>query len=1339
MPTVQDRASEALRLLTDAQAQTDDITQVRNETLGRLDAMTRALRSRPDPVQVGRGRGITAAQQKLQLQAQEAEQQRRQRYELTTARIKDRLDKLGLSPDQQFLSREQGQLGAVLDSQLAQEMAELSQRIGTSGDNPLENPEFLQLQADREVLRNNEAKFHERYGRPVQYKPNGDPILPHDSGFQGENPISAELLGELQQNDNFFADTAGKIGGGAYGLAGIAASAAGFEDTGASLAQRGADFQADVGVNNLADRAVGLEFNDIQERARLPEDDPRHLSIADASLRSVQLALTDIDAFQNVSSSVIAAGATAGPLGTGLKAAGAVAKAAPIIGGLARGTSRVANTRVGQAITGGPAVGQATRASLAGQGQGVDGTLTQEEAIIRAGGGVASGRVGQFFTPAESVVNNAARSIGNRITSRVGARTSPNRGVGALRGGVQGAGSTAIAETGQGAIDIAAETIGAGATERELGVFEALNDPKLREEALFQVQLNAPLEGAVGGAFGGPTGVIDGLSHTKRQKAIAKKAAADKLREEGKEEAARVAEEELAAEVERDLLFVAQVDATKQALNRERNLKARDPANLNVSEDAAGVTNLDNYFFQDLDAEANFEGFNAQPVEIQEIALRAMYQQNEGLDAVGEDAFIDSVLGPERNKKFSKKEGLEGFQRALEKGVRDSNSTDRLTELRREVENTRAEEARVSAENDAIQTEADLLNDRETELRGDPIADDTTDTSVSIDDIGTRSRREASLASEFFSRDTANSNLRDFHNLPDDAARERRLRVLYRQTPGLQQSSTAENTFISETMQRYRRLVDDPDLTLNGDSFIGAVSASSEIAGNNPALLEATFVDPATLPGTPPVTPETETTPGDRFPGIRDPALGPQRRLTDVLTDLNNGNDPSPGQIRANIASIESLRELEDTAGADGTISDGIISDVQKDLAAQDEIPVNLTEVFFGDDSQTLVNEIGTLTPIEQQGMIRALLRNDENIGNAAEQEFVNTLGFIEPNTPIAEVQARITQAFNDSATAQQLPATGTGGTANLTTGGQAARDAGQFFAGQQERVNAENSARTEAVRPIDEVREGIVEQVINENLIPRGEVDPATGQVSDGTLPGNIDPVAVEELATRPASVTNTLLNDNAVTETDTTGGFVRRVRDSSLIALRGMRPSQRRRALAELARRDGLDSTQANEFADIVERDLGRTSNEFATNISSAFAAAGGTVPTGPPTTGPGGTTTTPTTPTTVEPRLTPEQTYGVVNTGARNSETTDSNSQAEGVFDITPDPAGEPRLTLSDEIRNYLNQITGDPVPGQEGLLRDIGVARENGDVFTPQGAVSLLNRIHQLERLRSNSGK
>lgn len=1275
MPDIREQASETLKLLTDATAGAELAEELRDETLGalaRIQRSTDQLSANRRAQGSSRGGSVFSAAELKAIRAdQERQEEELARLEASPDRIRARADALGLSPEQELLARQSGDLGATLNAELDDELMRLGQRLGEAGDKPRENPEYLQLLADRDMLRSNEFKFRQRYGLHIAQDPDsGQDALPWDTGYteaDGATPskFTTDYVNELRGGSSTLRQVAGSAAGGLIGATGVVASALGAEDTGQALGALGTTVREGISQNNLADRAATLESGDIIRRAQLPAEDPEHLPMQTAALDLIKLTLTDVDAAQNLVSGL--GGAVVGGKGLQLagRGAGAVAGAVPGVGAVGRAAAPLANAVAPQGVR------TATAASLAGTGQSVDGTLTTEEARLRAGSSILSGQVGRILTPAENLIGNTA--------SRIVGRGTPSTARGGVTGTVGGAVNTGAAEVIQGGIENAGEVFAEAATAQGLSVTEALQNPEVQRSALIQAGVTAPLEGVAGGFVGATTGGVGGARNARRAKAELKadEAAEAAAEKEGDERVLSEAEQEQAV-AERNVF----VRALRVDLNRDRGAKAADPENLNVA-DNDGVATIDNTFFTDVDAEENFNQFRDQPPEIQELTVRALYQQTQGLDPIAEDAFINSVFGIDGDKPFTKKDAFADFQERFQTAAQDSNNTVQLDALREQAEQDRAAREQRQAAQQIIQDQADIVNQRETDTFGEQVTEDDATPDTPIEAIGQRQQTQATLTTEFFRDREGRTNLIDFINLPDDDTRAARLRALYRQTVTVDQNQQAEDAFIQSAMGNYNDIVNDPDQTLTQAVFQDVLNAAADVATG----LSGVF------------TPQSPVTPVD--PNAPPPPLTPSE-IAATAQGLQ-GSTPTPQQIDENQQSLADQRRLEDTRTPSGVVP-GLITRRQQELRGAGRDNSTLTGFFYGENAQENIDAFIQETPEDQAVTLRALIRSDSSLDNIAEDTLVARFGAASSDASLEQVRTQLQNAFSDRQNTRAVAAAAQGANAR------------QAEADQQ------------TTNPFDSIRQGLLPGARegNPNLIPTSDVDAPTGTAPVDTT---TNPAEVEAEASRPATVTNTLIpNTDLVTTTDAVKGYVRNVQQSAFRALNEMDPETRLTALEQLAQRDGLSPLEARQFAETLNRSgLGDTLSDFTNNVTNAFVGAGGS--TRPPPSDPGGNSSSSTE---------ADDAFRALNDRvSKDAGYTTSNSSAETYYDYT-DGEG---FSFNSAARRFFDLAESDPVKNvvYDRALTNIRNALQRTSPMPAGTARVFLNNLHALERGRINAGK
>lgn len=616
MATAESRTAELFKTLINASEDQQALQTRRAE----VDAVNQVFADATQAQSRAQGRQPTAKQLEAERVRVEDENLR---IENAGAIIRSKVDKYDVSSDQEFFLRKEGSLGARLNAELQSDILKATQAAQKDGNSPSQDPRVLDA---REVYRQfyeNEQAFHAQQG--------GIPIgeqLP----WEDRNTFTPEIVRELSESKGPLGSIRNIIGGGlggALGAVGIGASAVGLEPVGSALAGAGQKVSDAIGTQDLAGKAAELEFADIIELAQLPEGDPNKISIAEAMGRAGTLAVTDIDAFTNLVEGIGSAAVGGGVLGT----AGRVANAAT----RASGATRVANaaSRVGDNI--GSGVASATRASFAGSGQGVDETLNQDEAILRAGTSLVAGQFGRIGT-AETALGNAASNIARR-----GAPGAPG---GVVRGGL----TTSASESAQEFVEGTGEGLAEVANTE--GIPGALTEDNIRNAAIGGA-VQAPL-GAVGGAAAGGVAGFTQARVNQRAEAAAQEeqdvafdesfqateanlrardleeqdvafensqqATIDALSEQrrAEQEAARQAEQAQAVEAERGRLNQVRTEAVGDTVAFGPDVPANQVGQLRPQ-----VADLNTEFFEDNSGQ-NFINFLQEAPESQELKLRAL-------------------------------------------------------------------------------------------------------------------------------------------------------------------------------------------------------------------------------------------------------------------------------------------------------------------------------------------------------------------------------------------------------------------------------------------------------------------------------------------------------------------------------------------------------------------------------------------------------------------------------------------------------------------------------------------------------------------------------------------
>ena len=538
MPTTEEQTRETLKLL--ASADVDDLAlaterQRLNEIIAQTTARTAALPRPPTAAQSAKT-AASAQEQSARLEA---------RFRQAPQIIRKIADKYELGPEQEYQSRRDGSLGAVINADLQDEVNKQYDRAIKSGEDIGTNEAYqLALEAQRQFVEN-EQVFHATNNAIEPGQP-----LP----WEDLTNFGPEQVNELRTNKGLIGSARNVVGGaigGLVGLGGVAASALGAEETGAALAGAGQNIQDAIGTQDLAGRAAELEFSDIIRKAQSGD-----IELQDAMLAAGRLAATDIDAFTNLAETIGSAAAGGGPLGLAARGAGAAARATGAVGNAA--------TRVGSAVA-----PRGTGAAFVGIGQGVDENLTTDQAQILAGTGVIAGQLSRLGS-AENLLGNAARRVtpGLSPVTTSAATTTPSSLIG---GGVGGALRTAGAESAQEFVEGTGEGLGQAAQEGG-SVASAFTGDNLRQAAIGGA-VAAPLGAVAGGAIGGIGGVAgarsDNVALTQRQQGEAQAAALEQ-----QQAAEQQAQADAAAAERRDQEALGQAQADQFRADRDARLRS---------------------------------------------------------------------------------------------------------------------------------------------------------------------------------------------------------------------------------------------------------------------------------------------------------------------------------------------------------------------------------------------------------------------------------------------------------------------------------------------------------------------------------------------------------------------------------------------------------------------------------------------------------------------------------------------------------------------------------------------------------------------------------------------
>jgi len=629
----------------------------------------------------GRGSGGGGGAGGLSAEDLEAQQQ----LSAAAATEIDRVfDSLNLNEEQAYLSRVGGELGAVIDRKLNDELQKVNKREPTGERAAVLRQAVRQLQAEE-----------------LAFQQNTPGAVPYDS-------LSGDKVKDLASADSFM-DVVKKGAAtglaGIPGLAGIAASAVGFEDAGQTLGGLAADIRGKA-PTDIQSSAASQQMADIQRRVSLDDDDPLKLSLSEAATKMAGLAVTDGDVFQdllaNTTGSVVGGGAVRAGVTAAARGGAALAGRVTGRGGAAASTAGTATERAATANanlfnpvtqSAGTRLAQGTANAApaigVGLGSGVDGTLTTPQAqLLAATGLVSSGLAGGLGLLGAGTAETALSQAG----AAAGRLPVINRIPGLGGQAAQTTADLAPIGTGQIARNAVGRTIGtsAGESAQEFveGAGESLAgagaDGNLTEEDFRQAGITGALQAPLGAVIGAPAGAVgsvagdreqnrqnedtqrfrdDSRAELQAQKQTARQAVTDaRTNASDVRRAAAVADQ---ASVDAIRQGNAQAIAQEQQVFQERETAIAerqqslrepfvddgvDPSVLPLAErraraqaQAEGVPRDITRFVAGTGRTA--EGLDAlltaEPAEA-ELELRAMYR-NQGLDPQKEDAFIDRV------------------------------------------------------------------------------------------------------------------------------------------------------------------------------------------------------------------------------------------------------------------------------------------------------------------------------------------------------------------------------------------------------------------------------------------------------------------------------------------------------------------------------------------------------------------------------------------------------------------------------------------------------------------------------------------------------------------------
>lgn len=508
-------AAETVKLLTDID--TSNPTGQTIENLRRLNELE-ATSQRLSDLQTSLPKPLTQAQLlKQQEEALAAQQEAASIERSASDTINNAYNRLNLSAEEGRLVRLEGALDPVLNHILDQERARITERA-----NRAEKPETLNRQVQileraQELLRQDGQAFGQENGINLEQ-------LAGQNGFN-----DPEKIADLATPDGvggFLKKTLAAGAGGIAGLGGLLASGIGLERTGQSLGGLNQNIREAAGTD-IGSLATSLEGREIS-------NDP-NASAFERGLSQVGRVFTDADAAGDVAADLFGAVGAGGPVGAAGRGAGrAIGRAVGREGAqeavqetaeqaATRQATEAANARVAATRTEIPSVptpaprpgiidstGRAAPAVFVGAGQGVDENLTPGEARLR----LATAGASSVLAGAGSSLfgaSTAEQAIGNVI-----GRGAAGQGtVGTLRGGVaRGAGGSTVAEGAQGFVEGTGEELGlinqrlSQQQERNVGALETLTSENIGQAIQSGIE-NAPLEAAIGGVAGAPSGIAN--------------------------------------------------------------------------------------------------------------------------------------------------------------------------------------------------------------------------------------------------------------------------------------------------------------------------------------------------------------------------------------------------------------------------------------------------------------------------------------------------------------------------------------------------------------------------------------------------------------------------------------------------------------------------------------------------------------------------------------------------------------------------------------------------------------------------------------------------------------